>query len=293
MRVAAIVVLGAAICSDAPVALVRAQSTAPLTFEVASVKRTAPRLPIEMSVFPGRFHAGAVPLDMVVRRAYGAPAWRILNAPDWFKQERFDIEATFPSGSSAEQVNAMLRALLEKRFRLSIQTETREMDTDLLVLAKPESGPGPAVQPVRVDCDTHRLLDGSGPGLFSPDARVACGNYVSTVMLRSTGIATGVPRTNKFSAITMEGFANTLAGARGRPVIDGTGLAGQFDIELQYVADSALSAATGNGAGASDAGPSKLTALEEQLGLKLRGPQRSRIDLLVIRSVELPRPEEN
>ena len=52
----------------------------------------------------------------------------------------------------------------------------------------------------------------------------------------------------------------------GRPVIDKTGLTGLYDIKLQW-SDAGLSPATTTDA---DRGPSLLTAIEEQLGLKLQ-----------------------
>ena len=68
-----------------------------------------------------------------------------------------------------------------------------------------------------------------------------------------------------------------------RPVIDKTGLDGYFDITLNWTPSNIQS---------DDAplGPSILTALEEQLGLKLQ-PGRAAIDFLVIDSAE--RPQQN
>jgi uncharacterized protein (TIGR03435 family) len=65
-----------------------------------------------------------------------------------------------------------------------------------------------------------------------------------------------------------------------RLVLDRTGLAGGFDVNLEY---QPLRDASG------DAGPSLFTALQEQLGLKLestRGP----IEVLVVDHVEPPTP---
>lgn len=70
---------------------------------------------------------------------------------------------------------AMLRTLLEERFRLEVELEAREIDTDLLVLADRNGGNGPGLRAVTVDCETNRLMEGSGPGLFSPESRIACG----------------------------------------------------------------------------------------------------------------------
>ena len=74
-----------------------------------------------------------------------------------------------------------------------------------------------------------------------------------------------------------------------RPVVDKTGLSGKFDFELSWVPDLSLPA-VGDPASPPTVGPSLLTAVQEQLGLRLesaRGP----VEMLVIDKVE--RPSEN
>jgi uncharacterized protein (TIGR03435 family) len=76
----------------------------------------------------------------------------------------------------------------------------------------------------------------------------------------------------------------------GRPVIDKTELKGLYDIKLEWNRDAGLIAPTGDGAISSPAGPSLITAVADQLGLKLesaKGP----LAVLVIDSVQ--RPTEN
>jgi uncharacterized protein (TIGR03435 family) len=76
------------------------------------------------------------------------------------------------------------------------------------------------------------------------------------------------PGHNTGHAVTMSMIAALLEGAVGRNVFDRTGLAGKFDVDLQWT-------------------PSIFTAVREQLGLKLewtRGP----VDILVIDHAEQP-----
>lgn len=61
-----------------------------------------------------------------------------------------------------------------------------------------------------------------------------------------------------------------------RPVTDHTGLAGDFDIELQWVPEQSA-----------DLGPSIFTALQEQLGLKLEA-QKGIATVLSIDHVDKP-----
>ena len=87
-------------------------------------------------------------------------------------------------------------------------------------------------------------------------------------------------------------LASAIAGRVGRPVIDQTGLVGNFDFDLQWSATVSPTTAPDAGAPISqpDQGLSLFTALQEQLGLKLesgRGP----VEVLEIDHVELPTPD--
>jgi uncharacterized protein (TIGR03435 family) len=94
---------------------------------------------------------------------------------------------------------------------------------------------------------------------------------------------------------TLSEFSKLLNLALDRPVIDKTGLAGRFDIHLEFAADQATPGLHGlvpdSPAATSDpSGPTIFTAIQEQLGLKLestKGP----VELLVIDHIE--RPSEN
>lgn len=142
-------------------------------FEVASVK---PGSEVSWSrgikVTPGRFTSTDMPLTSLIVRAYGVPFWKIKNAPDWVKTEPFTVQAIFAPSSTLAQVNAMLRTLLEQRFRLSVQMEAREMETDVLILANRDGSLGRGLHPVNVDCETNELREGSASGLFPNPAPV-------------------------------------------------------------------------------------------------------------------------
>ena len=91
--------------------------------------------------------------------------------------------------------------------------------------------------------------------------------------------------------ITMVQLAQTLARYSGRMVIDETGLAGNFDFDLEFTADQTLfSRGPGGGLppgpqplGATPkvAGVPIFTAVQEQLGLRLEG-RKDAVEVLVI-----------
>jgi uncharacterized protein (TIGR03435 family) len=84
-------------------------------------------------------------------------------------------------------------------------------------------------------------------------------------------------------AISLEELSAYLVRATARPVNDKTGLTGQFDVVLEFAPDETA----GSRPGESSDVPTLVTAVEEQLGLKLvaaRGPR----DFLVIDHIEKP-----
>jgi len=83
-----------------------------------------------------------------------------------------------------------------------------------------------------------------------------------------------------FKKVSMNFFANqTPSQAQlGRPVVDRTGLAGEWDFELTFVQDAALPG--------SDL-PDLFTSLREQLGLSLES-QRGPVERLIIERAERP-----
>ena len=89
---------------------------------------------------------------------------------------------------------------------------------------------------------------------------------------------------------TLAVLASLLEGPAQRLVIDRTGLTGNWDLEVNYTPDrSQLPPGVELPSSIDPNGPSLFTALEEQLGLKLR-PARGPVEVLVIDSVQQPTP---
>jgi uncharacterized protein (TIGR03435 family) len=88
--------------------------------------------------------------------------------------------------------------------------------------------------------------------------------------------------------MTLSQLANLLSPRVERPVQDRTGLAGNFDLDLQWKSEPGKE--TTLDAGLPDSLPiSIFTALQEQLGLKLEST-RGQVDIVVIDHVEQPTP---
>jgi uncharacterized protein (TIGR03435 family) len=93
----------------------------------------------------------------------------------------------------------------------------------------------------------------------------------------------------KMSVRKMDMFAGALARQVGRPVIDRTGLAGNYEFNMEWT-PGLTAAPTTDGASAAatpDDSVSLFTALEEQLGLKLQS-SKGPVEVLVIDHVERP-----
>ena len=91
----------------------------------------------------------------------------------------------------------------------------------------------------------------------------------------------------RFRGITLNAFAMFLATPVRRPVIDRTGLSGDFDIELDMTVELGPPPPPPGMPDAVDrsSAPSIFTTLQEQLGLRLDA-RREPVDVLVIDRVE-------
>jgi uncharacterized protein (TIGR03435 family) len=82
----------------------------------------------------------------------------------------------------------------------------------------------------------------------------------------------------------MAALANVLSDEVGRPVVEATRLAGEFDLDLTYTPDFGLN---GPPLPPQANAPSLFTALDEQLGVKLESARGS-VDVVVIDRAERP-----
>jgi bla regulator protein blaR1 len=184
--------------------------------------------------------------------------------PEWVLTDRFDIQARASGNPTKAQMRLMMQSLLADRFKLAIHFETREVPVFALVLAKPgKTGPQLHPHSDEPSCSTASPCGFDSlpnpPGQFRIGAR----------------------------NVTMGFIANVLATSElGRPVLDQTKLAGNFDFTLEWTPNIPASPDFTP----DQSGPTYIEALKEQLGLKLesaRGP----IQVPVIDRVE--RPDEN
>jgi uncharacterized protein (TIGR03435 family) len=88
-------------------------------------------------------------------------------------------------------------------------------------------------------------------------------------------------RREEFTNTSMKELALLMLVEVDRPVVDQTGLQGKYDFKLSFTNDESRAPTDGS------APPGLFTAIQEQLGLKLK-PVKAQTDVLVVDAVEHP-----
>jgi len=271
-----------------------AQTTAPLAFDVASVKPNK-STDAPDSNFPlgpgdaytpngGYFRATNFPLSSYIGFAYrimGDQAQNLLNQlPAWVREERFDIQARVAGNPGKNEMRLMMRTLLAERFKFAIHEEEHQASVLALVVAK-EGKLGPQIQ--QHPADTPCPKD-APPSEVSPDPRfpLLCGGFL--------GMQSSAPGLTRMGArdVTMDFMAKGFSGpnSAGRPVVDRTGLTGRWDFNLEF-SSAEIKGPQPPGAEApmDRPGPTFEEALSKQLGLKLVS-QKTAVKVLILDHVE-------
>jgi uncharacterized protein (TIGR03435 family) len=240
--------LAALLLASAPIpASCQTPPPAPTAFEVASVRMTQTRVIDDIrpgmpmgaySTYPAnRFFMHGVTLKNIIATAFTIdPDLQISSGLEWLDSQKYDIDAKVPGSDQLtyEQIKPLLQNLVQERFGLEFHRETKMVPGYALVVTKG----GPKLQTAREGED-------------------------------SSGYR--VPNGLKMQNMSLSALATWLARPAGGPVVDQTGIKGNFDFRIDY--------ATMNDANA--ALPDIFTALPEQLGLKLM-PQKVPVEMFVI-----------
>lgn len=208
----------------------------------------------------GTMTATNVTLRFLVAFAYDVRDFQLTGGPKWLDAERYDVVARLdhdaaaaeakPSSENAINLRLRLRALLADRFQLVVHSETREMPIATLVVAKN----GPHLEESKSD----------GVQIWGQMGLLTC------------------------KKVSMKMFAERVLSQRlGRSVPDKTGIDGDFDFKVQYVEETqSKSGGDAPPAASTDgSGPTFLTAMQEQLGLKLDS-QKGPVEFIIVDRAE-------
>ena len=218
-------------------------------FTSASV-RIVPQSPDEFRAVLGTAIQGEVRLTDAtllecLRFAFGITNDFQIVGPDWLRsgEYRFNINGKAPADTPFPQLRLMLQNLLAERFQMTLHSERRELSFLTLEVSKK----GLKLEPAR---------DGSD----------ATGNRQVLGKIYS-------------NSLSITQLSTLLARFLEQPVLDLTGLAGWFDVKLDWTPpvapapdDAAAAAAIA-------------TALEQQLGLTLE-PRKGPLEVIVVDRAE-------
>ena len=238
--------------------------TKSLVYDVISVKPTDP----DAHAWWHRITADGLSMNVTLKSlifiAYSIQTdSQISGLPAWAATAQFDVEAKMDADTAAslaklpedeqiKQRQVMLQTLLADRFGLKVHHETKELRVYKLVVAK------------------GGLKMKHTPADASTGVRMGRGQYTGR-------------------GITIGSLVTYLSGTLAQPVVDRTGLTGNYNLRLRYKPDDATGASQASG-NSQDFGPSLFSALQEQLGLKL-DPAREPMDTIIVDHLE--RPSEN
>lgn len=268
-----------------------------LEFEVASVRPSAPGTPYSASISldgldgpppAGSLFSANAPLHAYLLFAYkisdsGQARAIFDNLPSWAKPPQFfNIGARAEGTPTRDQLRLMVQALLADRFKLVLHRETQMREQHILVLERPgKPGPQLHVHPADQPCINH-----SGP-VQLPSAPVD-----GSEAAKACGIATWFVEGQqhiRLTEVTMDQAARLLSNASmaagsmtPHTGVDGTGLTGRFDLDLQFLPET-----NGPGSNPDGSGPPFAAALRSQLGLKLVEQKRP-VETIVIDHLQKP-----
>lgn len=231
-----------------------AQTTAGQSFEVASVRPSVSRnvdnagitvLDLQQPTKIGHVEYFHVSLKTMLMVAYGVGKEQI-SGPPWLGGEYYDIVAKLPDGAFSDQVPAMLRNLLAERFQMTVHEATR-----------PRRG-----FTLRTDARGYEIKASKVDSL--PKV---------------------VPQIDRilFTHCTVADFAGTLSLLMGRPIVDRTGIQGNFDITLQASRADLKAAASGG-----EHSSGSLSAALRTLGMRLEPGSVPAVNVVVDKAVKVP-----
>jgi len=223
------------------------------SFEVVAIKpgqaMSGGRILVGMQTDKGMLRYTNVSLKECIRTAYRVKDYQV-DGPDWIASTRFDIQAKLPAGSSEDQIPEMLQAMLAERFKLTVRRDTKEHAVYALIAAKS----GPKLKPA------EKPVEGAAPG--------GRGGGRGQMMIMADGAGAHL----RANASTLSGLAETLSRFTDFPVVDMTGIDGEYDFDLVFSPETMRGVGPGGAGPSGDASAEKAGSIYDSVqryGLKL------------------------
>jgi uncharacterized protein (TIGR03435 family) len=293
-KISAILVLAAPIIAGALCAsAVHTQSAAtPLPcFEVVSIKPDPVSAHyigthIDMGLVGTTYVATGVTAKDLILFAYGIEDFQLSGGPAWINADKYAIDAKIDDASFAawqklpadrrtgELFELMFHSLLADRFQLKVSHHSKELPVFALLVAKN----GPKLSPAQIAPATS---DGAAP----KTTQVRPGSHVSSENgSLLIAVETQVPLSTSAKVLSRQPEFG------GRQVLDETGLAGNYTFTLRWTRQvTSANNGQADGSAADSSAASIWTAVQEQLGLKLKS-SKAPVDTIIIDHIEKPTP---
>jgi uncharacterized protein (TIGR03435 family) len=228
-----------------------------------------------------------IPLLQLLVFAYTHSMYQIQalreSLPDWARYTRYDVQARADGRPTKDEMREMVRALLEERFHIKEHTETREMLVFRLAQIHPGKF-GPNLSPSRKDeppCAAFGPYAGAPVPTISGGLPEFCGILLMLPQMKDHQVQlAGRKLTMIDLARGIEAATNTRVD---RPIIDGTGFDGTFDVTLHFTPENL----DPEHADENPVGLPLAEALRDQLGLKLE-PGKGPVEVVVLYHIEKP-----
>lgn len=239
------------------------------------------KAPTDMKLSGGRLQFRSEPLMGLLMMAYEVEKYQIAG-PEWMATQCFDIDATVPQETEAEDLPEIVQAILADRFKLVVHRESKTQSVYALIAGKGGS-----------------KLKESGPNAGSLDAplpkdRTAV--YVERTPdgLRVLSVSNGRLRFDA-DKISLPQLALFLLNYVEAPVLDLTGLNGYYQVSFEVpppkggkILDPTL---LGRSAEITDSAAISIFSSVDALGLKLE-KRKLPIDHVIVDHLEKV-PTEN
>lgn len=250
--------------------------TPPLAFDVVSIKQAPSNsLPLVPAFMRNKdvpiigIQRMSAPVSLLIAYAYHMQMSELREAtraqPDWVKNRVYEITFRAAGNPDTDQVREMMRTMLRERFSLDLHEFTRQGTVNKIVLRKAGQAGPQLLKHVGTSNCTVQPQDSVGqkPSTSASGAPV-CG--ISWYHLPGQVLHLSMVNAS------MTDFSRTLSGLGlselgTYPLIDGTGLVGNYDISLTFrPTNNLLPSDMGVD---SDNAPDLAHALADQLGLKV------------------------
>jgi uncharacterized protein (TIGR03435 family) len=236
------------------------ESPTRLTFDVAAI-RPSKEATLNGGIKPEAggqgYTAKNITVKLMISLMYKVPMRQITGGPAWLNDERFDVEARTDTPYNVDDLHTMFQNLLVDRFGLKFHKETKEGNVYALTIA-----PSGLKMKANDSAQDFRIPI-NGPPQHTVGVRVPMVHFCW--------------------------WLGQNLQDDGRPVVNETGLTGNYDFALTFRPQLPPGAADNLPEEVRDL-PSIFTALRDQLGLKLTA-QKGPVEYYVIDDVQ--KPSEN